>query len=129
MLPGPAMASGRRGGVGLIGGPGATWASAPRGGTVWAETWGEPLIGGAHWPATMDVTRVMGTGATSKPGPRGRDRRACVGERRCANTPGPLGREHGEGRRACARWAEWAQKAEEGGMAELLWFSFLFPNF
>jgi hypothetical protein len=71
MLPGSAMESGRRGREreGLTVGPGATWASAPREGTVRTKTRGEPLTGGAHWPTTVDMTRVVGTGVTGKQGP------------------------------------------------------------
>jgi hypothetical protein len=112
---------------GLTGGPGVTWASAPRGGTVQTEMRGELLIGGAHRPATADTSH--GRRRDWQAGPTRRERRACAMERRCADTPGPLDRERGEGRRACTRQAKWVEQAEEGGMAGLLWFSFLFPNF
>jgi hypothetical protein len=54
------MASGRRRGEreGLTGELGAMWASVPHGGTVLAETRGQPLTDGAHRPATTDATRV-----------------------------------------------------------------------
>lgn len=40
--------------------------------------------------------------------------------------PGPLGREHGEERRARARRVGWAEKAEEGGVLGLFAFFFYF---
>jgi hypothetical protein len=46
------------GGEKLTGGPMATWASALRGGAIWAGTQGERLTDGAHRIVTANVTRV-----------------------------------------------------------------------
>jgi hypothetical protein len=40
--------------------------------------------------------------------------------RGCANSTGPLGNESGEGRRARARRAKWAEQAEGDGWASLV---------
>jgi hypothetical protein len=51
------MASGRHGGrERLTGGSGASWASAPHGAAVRAETRGGLLTGGAHRTVTANAT-------------------------------------------------------------------------
>lgn len=58
----------------------ATWASVPRGGTIRAETRGEPLTGGSHWPTTVDMTRVVGADTTGKQGPHAERRERVPGK-------------------------------------------------
>jgi hypothetical protein len=90
---------------GLTSGPGATWASTPRGGTVRTEMRGEPLTGGTHSSVTADVTQAVGAGTTGKRGPHVERGGRVPGKGGDADMSGPLGRERGEGRRARARRA------------------------
>jgi hypothetical protein len=69
------------------------------------------------------------TAVAGRAGPRIEGEEGLVRARNCTDKAGPLGSESEEGRGGRAQGEPNGPNRPRGGMAGLLWFPFLFPNF